>query len=702
MINSIPTIDNKNNKPFGNVTIKHNPSDYWLCQNYVIQDTYTNKEQNKDKYKIKIVTPDEARKSNNFKVLGMSIAGATVLTAAALFLLLKGGPKGLSKNFQRLRDYLDRKVQKFKVLGMSIAGATVLTAAALFLLLKGGPKGLSKNFQRLRDYLDRKVQKLKLNNVGHENLIKSYTFIIKSLDKAQQKFEAVNNFATVKDVSFKFLMSSTAIGAKIHNSITRMFEKIGRQAVINSYSRTAGSVAEAKAIRLNLGRNLLSKDSYKIIEINGVRQTKAQWVSQLDKMNDDLVGAYDMYFGRNVLTSRYLRIKKALSGLNDKFDSLKAFWSKDKMNDDLVGAYDMYFGRNVLTSRYLRIKKALSGLNDKFDSLKAFWSKDLVNSFMAENVISKEKLALQNNVRGFRKEISYSIVDLAKVLDEKIIKMSRVISYKDVDKIDKLRAVRHDIKTLVKTINTKGVNDTSALQLKAKVIEGIDSLKNSVSDSVKNKTMDEKVANDLLDGILDLKNSFVNYKQGKVEDMLDIYKKLLSDEDYKILEKSYKNSVKSLDKSINIETEEFVSKVRDLALGGAPTDILTILGSLATLGYNLGKSEDNEQRVSISLKYGIPTIAGIGVSLYCNAKLYAGTKSLLVGGISTIILNKIGVWADDLLKTFRQKKKEEKAAAQNQAGDSNIAASKSNNSRVLDLTDAQTLEMFRQEIAKTV
>ncbi len=608
MINSIPTIDNKNNKPFGNVTIKHNPSDYWLCQNYVIQDTYTNKEQNKDKYKIKIVTPDEARKSNNFKVLGMSIAGATVLTAAVLFLLLKGGPKGLSKNFQRLRDYLDRKVQK-----------------------------------------------LKLNNVGHENLIKSYTFIIKSLDKAQQKFEAVNNFATVKDVSFKFLMSTTAIGAKIHNSITRMFEKIGRQAVINSYSRTAGSVAEAKAIRLNLGRNLLSKDSYKIIEINGVRQTKAQWVSQLDKMNDDLVGAYDTYFGRNVLTSRYLRIKKALSGLNDKFDSLKAFWSKD-----------------------------------------------LVNSFMAENVISKEKLALQNNVRGFRKEISYSIVDLAKVLDEKIIKMSRAISYKDVDKIDKLRAVRHDIKTLVKTINTKGVNDTSALQLKAKVIEGIDSLKNSVSDSVKNKTMDEKVANDLLDGILDLKNSFVNYKQGKVEDMLDIYKKLLSDEDYKILEKSYKNSVKSLDKSINIETEEFVSKVRDLALGGAPTDILTILGSLATLGYNLGKSEDNEQRVSISLKYGIPTIAGIGVSLYCNAKLYAGTKSLLVGGISTIILNKIGVWADDLLKTFRQKKKEEKAAAQNQAGASNIAASNSNNSRVLDLTDAQTLEMFRQEMAKTV
>ena len=608
MINSIPTIDNKNNKPFGNVTIKHNPSDYWLCQNYVIQDTYTNKEQNKDKYKIKIVTPDEARKSNNFKVLGMSIAGATVLTAAVLFLLLKGGPKGLSKNFQRLRDYLDRKVQK-----------------------------------------------LKLNNVGHENLIKSYTFIIKSLDKAQQKFEAVNNFATVKDVSFKFLMSTTAIGAKIHNSITRMFEKIGRQAVINSYSRTAGSVAEAKAIRLNLGRNLLSKDSYKIIEINGVRQTKAQWVSQLDKMNDDLVGAYDTYFGRNVLTSRYLRIKKALSGLNDKFDSLKAFWSKD-----------------------------------------------LVNSFMAENVISKEKIALQQSVKGFRKELSYSIVDLAKDSDEQIIKMSRALSFKDVAKIDMLRTIRQDIKSLVKTIKAKGVSDNSTLELKSKIIAGINNFKMSVSNSVKDKTIDENVANDLLNGISGLKNSFVNFKQGKIEDMLDIYKKLLSEEEYNVLDKSYKNSVKSLDNSINLETVEFVRNVRDLALGGAPTDILTILGSLATLGYNIGKSEDNEQRTSISLKYGIPTLAGIGVTLYCNAKLYAGTKSLLVGGLSTVVLNKIGVWADDLLKNFRQKKKEEKVATRNQAVDSNITSSNSDNLGVLDLTDSQNLEMFRQEMAKTV
>ena len=57
--------------------------------------------------------------------------------------------------------------------------------------------------------------------------------------------------------------------------------------------------------------------------------------------------------------------------------------------------------------------------------------------------------------------------------------------------------------------------------------------------------------------------------------------------------------VKNLDKSIKIETDDFISKVRDLALGSAPTDVLTILGGLGTLGYYLGKSKDSDERVSI-------------------------------------------------------------------------------------------------------
>ena len=74
------------------------------------------------------------------------------------------------------------------------------------------------------------------------------------------------------------------------------------------------------------------------------------------------------------------------------------------------------------------------------------------------------------------------------------------------------------------------------------------------------------------------------------------------------------------------------------------------------LSYHLGKSEDNEQRTSIALKYGIPALSLIGVSLYCNAKLYAGTKGLLIGTLASAILNRIGTTADNLLKEYRHKK----------------------------------------------
>lgn len=560
MINSIPTIETKDNNVFGNVTKKRLPSDYWLPAK---QDKFVKKSQ---KNKI-IMTPDEARATNNAKLIGMSIAGATVLTAASLFFILKGGPKGLSKNFRKFRDALEKKVQNSK-----------------------------------------------LNNTGNRWINKYYVYLIRKLDVAQQKFEAVNNFTTLKDMLFKKLMyndfglkplkitGNTNFGKKIHDGITRIFEKIGRQSVVNSYKKTLGNIAERKLLCSNIERNILSGNSYELVEINGLRQTKAQWLSQINDMNKALETSYDKYFNKNALTFRYLKVKKAAEAL--------------KLN---------------------------------FAKLKVFLSKDMINSFMAENVISDEKTAIQKLVKGYRRNLSYSISDLANDADDKIINMTQLISYKDIDKIRMLNRIRQDFKLFGKS----GIADNN---LKFKIMNGIEAFRKEILASIRKKTLDEKIAKDLLDNLDELKTSLTQFKQGQVENILDIYRKILTPEEYASVEAAYKKNIKSLDKSIQIETEEFISKVRDLTTGGAPTDILTILGSLATLGYNLGKADDNEQRTSISLKYGIPAIAGIGVSLYCNAKLFAGTKSLLIGSISTVIINKIGAWADELLKKHREKK----------------------------------------------
>ena len=111
MINSIPKIESNSINTFGQVTNKKLPSDYWLAHN---------KNKKEAEYqllaeKIKIMTPEEARKTNNLKIIGLSVAGVTVLTAAGIFFVLKGGPKGLSKNFRKIQKNFQKKIHNNKL-----------------------------------------------------------------------------------------------------------------------------------------------------------------------------------------------------------------------------------------------------------------------------------------------------------------------------------------------------------------------------------------------------------------------------------------------------------------------------------------------------------------------------------------------------------------------------------------------------------
>ena len=211
-----------------------------------------------------------------------------------------------------------------------------------------------------------------------------------------------------------------------------------------------------------------------------------------------------------------------------------------------------------------------------------------------------------------------------------------------------LRNLRHNIHDYIKT----GSNNP---ELKSKIVNSINEFSTEISKSLQNKSMKPETAKPLLEHTQELMSSFSGFKSGKVEEILDIYRQILPPSEYETVQKAYRESVKSLDKAIVTETEDFISKVRDLTLGSAPTDILSVLGGIGTLGYYLGKSDNNDERISISLKYGIPALAGIGVALYGNAKLFAGTKSMIFGAVSTWIFNRIGSMADKKLKEHKQK-----------------------------------------------
>lgn len=157
-----------------------------------------------------------------------------------------------------------------------------------------------------------------------------------------------------------------------------------------------------------------------------------------------------------------------------------------------------------------------------------------------------------------------------------------------------------------------------------------------------------------------LKKEISNHKEeiAKIIDkeIITKYKSVLSDKDYKKLETSAKNALKSLDKSTNMESEKLFEKLRDIKLGSAPTEFLGILTSLGVIALGLTKADNGDERISVALKYGIPTVGAIATSLLCMVGLVAGGPSIILGLASGLAMNKIGAIVDKAIKDYKQNK----------------------------------------------
>ena len=144
--------------------------------------------------------------------------------------------------------------------------------------------------------------------------------------------------------------------------------------------------------------------------------------------------------------------------------------------------------------------------------------------------------------------------------------------------------------------------------------------------------------------------SLVADKRTKIEDIMKIYQGLLSPEEYAKLKKIADKSLKSLDKSSHKETDKLFDKLRDLKVGSAPTDFLSIITALGAVGWGLTKAENKDERISAGLKYGIPAFGSVAIALLCTVSLVSAGPSLLIGLFSGVLINKLGTFVDDKRK----------------------------------------------------
>jgi hypothetical protein len=339
-----------------------------------------------------------------------------------------------------------------------------------------------------------------------------------------------------------------------------------------------------------------------------------------------------------------------------KNHSKKDLIEQAKIYKDTVNTVvNTFMSEESLKTRYDYINDVTKDLYSTFwnFSFKDFWTKDnkfkrkeMWQTFIAAEQIKGDKTMLAENVMLARQVLSYTQVDKINIIQDYLKKLSEIIPVTDREGLDIVDRLEWFSKHSELYKENAEIFRSELEKLKKHKIEGIKD--NNVSKSQQEyKDLCIRLISEIME----------DNATGVIQDMLSIYYKLAP---YELAKSgaslSVKKAVQSFDKSVELEVVEFFDKVRDLRLGSAPTDVLTVLISFGLISYGLGWAKDKDERISIALRAGIPTVGALATSILSATKLVSGGKSIALGILSGIILNQIGYLADTARKNVERKK----------------------------------------------
>lgn len=480
-----------------------------------------------------------------------------------------------------------------KIKGKAIGVSAVIVGFLTLGLMKGVmPKSFTKLLDKWKIALEKKIS-------PDKNTKNIYNHILDKLNKFRDRFESVNNFTTLKDVGLQRLMygkhGQRTFTRKIHSGITKFFDKISRNTVNSSYANTQKKFATLNEYLSSLNERLIRESGDP--EIKKLVESIKTRIVKVNK-------SFENGFGINARNNRLQQMNEAYEGLFDYF------W------------------------------------NSSLKDIRNFKSKNMWSSYIAEDYLHADKKELVKSTRLLRKAISNNIDDDYFTSIETINSIRKFVNPNDIDTIKTIQDLR---KSLLKYKKLSGSN-ASADRVTQK--QDILAKLNHLSESMNSEMYSRETAKEISEQIADIKGVISSSSKGELQEILSLYKKILPEKEYKQLKSEITKTIKSLDESIDIETNKYFDKARDLKLGAGPTDVMSILGTAGTIAWLVGKSKDKDEVISVSLKYGIPAVGAIATSLFCTAKLISGGKALIFGLASGWVINKIGELTDDIRKHY--------------------------------------------------
>ncbi len=514
---------------------------------------------------------------------------------------------------QNQPDTFTPKTQKEKKkmsFGAKIALSALSAGATVLLLMKGLPKGAYKKL----DQLSEKLQTKFLNEKAKGNLNKLsefYSFSLNKLSSFLGKSKAINNFVSIKDITFEKIMSKNKYTQKIHRKITEVYESIGRRTVNKTFDKTKTNIFALFQKFEDADDILLSKRANEVLEINGVKKTVQEWIDEdIELLKKSISRTWNTNFGKSRREARFKQIQSAVKNLSDEvWEETGGHW------------------RNTT-------------------------KRELYETFIAEEKLADKKAAIIKTAKQARSQITRDVNDNYKDVTNILDNITTSINLKDA----KSRAIIQEIRNILS--DYKKLSGISEIEqrpiINQKIIQKVNDLLEQVNSTKATFKYNSKVLNRINSNTKDITQIVNSDKKGDMQEILTIYKHIFGkdSQEYLQLKSAVRATSDKIDSAILMETDQFFDMMRDLKLGSAPTDILTILAAIGGIGIGLSKSENKDEKYSVLLQAGIPAIGAIATSLYFSASLVSGGKSMLYGALSGLLISKAGQKLDESRKKY--------------------------------------------------
>ena len=496
-----------------------------------------------------------------------------------------------------------QKEKKEKHLGKTIAFSALGVGAGILFLMRGLPKNAYKTLEKWSQKLENKLAKQrKSGQVG--KLEEFYTFTLNKLNSFIGKAQSINNFVAVKDITFKKLMYKNKITQKIHEKITGVYEKIGRRTVNKSYDKAKSKLYGMFQTFEDYDDRILKNNKNNTEKIED--KTVQEWLDEIEKLKTKIRRTWNANYGARTREDRYSKIKDGMKNLTDEV------WEATAGNLNNLSKKEMY------------------------------------ESFIAEEKLSGKKLKLMTDTLSSRYVITRDIDDIYKSTVDVVDSMTSFIKTRDKSSRDIIKDLRLKLEDWKKLSGKDETSKRTTLNNEINVL--LKKLSSNIKENSSTYGYNKETVKLLESNIKGIGSIMGESGKGALQEIYTIYKKLLPREDYIKLKSSTSRNIKYLDDAISKETNSFFDMMRDLTMGSAPTDILSILGAIGAIGIGLSKAENKDQQNTVLLKAGIPAVGAIATSLYFSASLVSGGKAMMYGALSGLAISKLGSMLDDYRK----------------------------------------------------